>query len=436
MKSILRTGVLCLAITAGLGLALPDASYARESGSSSQFKRDRDRNKKAEKAPNPYPNAKRVEPALKMSERLNKKLVGGFDAIDEGDYEKAEKLLNEVLADKKVNKLEQANAYQGLGNVYSERDDDIAKQLEYYQKAVDLDALPNTNHFGLMIGVAQLASNEDMYDLATGYAKRFLDETGSDDSRAWQVLAISYYRQEKFDLVPEPAKKAVETAKEPSDSMYQLIVQSYYDAEKYQDAVREAEQILAKKPDLLPIVKLASQSYLEMEGGEAKAAGILQAAYDRGVLKSENDIRHLASIYSYVDMPMKAVEVVNSAVAANKLKPSLDTYKTLGDALRYADKYVEAADAYSKAEPFAQNGEILYLKALALYEGEKYPECKQAATAAATKGGFERQGENWLTLGNCELELDNLPAAKAAYTKALGFPSTKESAASWLKSVK
>lgn len=435
MKSILRMGVLCLAITAGLGLALPDTSFARDTGSSSQFKRDRD-NKKKEKAENPYPNTKRVEPPQKMSERLNKKLVGAFDAIDEEDYDKAEKLLNEVLADKKVNKLEQANAYQGLANIYADRDDDLLKQMEYFKKAVDLDALPNASHFALMLGVGQLAFNEDDYDTALTYAKRFLDESGADRDAAWQVIALTYYRQDKFAEVAAPAKRAIAAAKEPSDSMYQLIVQSYYDGEMYQDAVREAEEILAKKPDLLPVVKLASQSYLEMEGGEAKAAGILQAAYDRGVLKSENDIRHLASIYSYVDMPLKAVEVVNSAVAANKLKPSLDTYKTLGDALRYADKYVEAAEAYAKAEPYAQNGEILYLKALALYEGEKYPECKQTATAAAAKGGFERQGENWLTLGNCELELDNLAGAKAAYTKALAFPSTKDSAASWLKSVK
>lgn len=434
MKSILRTGALCLAITAGLAMVLPDPAFA-QAGSSSQFRRDKDRKEKSEKAPNPFPNAKRVEPPQKMSERLNKKLVAAFDAIDEEEYDKAEKLLNEVLADKKVNKLEQANAYQGLGMIAFDRDEDSIQQMEYFKKAVELDALGHQGHFGLMIGVAQIALNEEQYDTAITYAKRWLAESGAERDSAYQVIALAYYRQDKLAEVAEPAKKAVALAEKPSDSMYQLIVQSFYDRELWAEAAAEAEAILARKPDLLPVIKLQAQAYLEIEGGESKAAAALQGAYDRGVLSSENDIRHLASIYSYIERPMDAVTLINNAVAANKLKPSLDTYKVLGDGLRYGDKYVEAAEAYAKAEPFAKNGEILYLKALALYEGEKYPECKQAATAAAAKGGFERMGENWLTLGNCELEMDNLPAAKAAYTKALGYPNTKESAASWLKSV-
>ncbi|MBK8284132.1 MAG: hypothetical protein IPK97_04245 [Ahniella sp.] len=287
-----------------------------------------------------------------------------------------------------------------------------------------------------MLGVSQIALNEEDYDTSITYAKRWLAETGSERDTVYTVIAMAYYRQDKLAEVAEPAKKALALAEKPSDSMYQLVVQSFYDRELWADAAREADEILAKKPDLLPVIKLQSQAYLEMEGGESKAAAALQGAYDRGVLSSENDIRHLASIYSYIERPLDAVTLINNAVAANKLKPSLDTYKVLGDGLRYGDKYVEAAEAYSKAEPFAKNGEILYLKALALYEGEKYPECKQAATAAVEKGGYERLGETWLTLGNCELEMDNLPAAKAAYTKALGYPNTKESAASWLKSVR
>jgi len=435
MNKFIRIGALCLAMTAGLAISLPEPAFA-QAGSSSQFKRDKDRKSSKEKAPNPFPNAKRVEPPQKMSERLNKKLVTAFDAIDGEEYEKAEKLLNEVLADKKVNKLEQANAYQGLGMIASDRDDDPIAQMNQFKKAVEVDALANQGHFGLMLGVAQIALNEEDYETALTYAKRWLAESGAERDSAYQVIALAYYRQEKFAEVAEPAKKAVALAEKPSDSMYQLIVQSYYDRELWADAAREADLILAKKPDLLAVIKLQAQAYLEMEEGEAKAATTLQGAYDRGVLKSENDIRHLASIYSYIDRPLDAVALINNAVAANKLKPSLDTYKVLGDGLRYGDKYVEAAEAYAKAEPFAKDGEILYLKALAFYDADKYPECKQAATAAIAKAGHKQMGETWLTLGNCELGQDNLAGAKAAYTKALGYPNTKESAASWLKSVK
>ncbi|MBK8284133.1 MAG: hypothetical protein IPK97_04250 [Ahniella sp.] len=144
MKAFLRIGALCLAMSAGLAVSLPEPAFA-QAGSSSQFKRNK-KEAKAEKAPNPFPNSQRVEPPQKMSERLNKKIVNAYDAIDNEDYDKAEKLLNEVLGDKKANKLEQANALQGLGMIAFDRDEDSIKQMDYFKKAVEVDALGNQGH--------------------------------------------------------------------------------------------------------------------------------------------------------------------------------------------------------------------------------------------------------------------------------------------------
>ena len=66
-------------------------------------------------------------------------------------------------------------------------------------------------------------------------------------------------------------------------------------------------------------------------------------------------------------------------------------------------------------------------------EAAKLTEARAAVQESLKKTPFKSEGQAWILLGNCELELGNKPAAVAAYQKATGFEATRASAESWLK---
>ena len=405
----------------------------------------RDAKKKTE---NPFPNATRQEPAAKdRSTSKADKINAAYDANDAGDVDKAEQLLNEILA-KKPNKYEQALAYQGLAQVAYERDD-VDKMLEYNQKALDLDILDNVSHFNLIYQNAQINLQEERYDTALAAVDQWFRLTG--DARkadAWALKGNALYRLDRFPEAAEAMKKAIELAEKPSDSYYQILIASYYDAERYDEAAKVAEDILAKDPTNKATTQLASSIYLELDQND-KAIALLENAYQKGVLSDGKDLKQLYQLYNYVEKPDQAARVINEGLAKGLLEPSVDVHKGLADAyaLQAESKAAEsaeqkallqkAADAYGEAAKLdTQNGELDMQRGHLLSELEKWADARSALTSALAKPKLERRGEALILLGQAEDALDNRQAAAAAFEKAKAFPSTRKMAEDWLRSIK
>lgn len=404
----------------------------------------RDSKKKAE---NPYPNATREEPAAKdRSTSKADKINAAYDASDEGDVDKAEKLLNEILA-KKPNKYEQALAYQGLAQVAYERDD-IDQMLAYNEKAIALDILDNASHFNLIYQIAQINLQEERYDAALDAVERWFKLSGATGKAdAWALKGNALYRLERFPEAAEAMKKAISLAEKPSDSYYQILIASYYDAEKYPEAAKVAEEILAKDPTNKATTQLLSSIYLELEQND-KAIALLENAYQKGVLTDDKDLKQLYQLYNYVEKPDQAARVINEGLSSGKLKPSVDVHKGLADAyaLQADSKPAEsaeqkalirkAADAYGEAaklEP--KSGDLDMQRGHLLSDLEQWADARAALTAALAKPELDRRGEALILLGQAEDALGNKSAAVAAFQKAKAFPSTKKMAEDWLKSI-
>jgi hypothetical protein len=125
--------------------------------------RNAEKNKTKQATENPYPNATRNEPEAKASSKLGKKIDKAVKALYDEKYDEAEQNFNDVLADAKANDYEKAMAYQGLANIANDRDDDVARVLEYTKKSLDLNALPNVTHFGALLQYANLSMSEEKY---------------------------------------------------------------------------------------------------------------------------------------------------------------------------------------------------------------------------------------------------------------------------------
>ena len=434
MAVALLSAAALVAVPFSTALAQSESGGVDKRASNTRAARNAEKNKsKQQVAENPYPNATRAEPEVKVSSKLGRKIDKAVKALYDEKYDEAEQVFGEVLADAKANNYEKATAYQGLANIASERDDDVAKVLEYTRKSLDLDALPNASHFGALLQYANSSMNEEKYEDAVTTIDQWLKLTGSETDTAYIIKGQSLYRMEKLDEAAAALRKAIALAPQPKEAWYQLLMACYYEQEKFPEAVAEGEAALKALPDNKAITRLLGNVYIQAEQQD-KAVALLSAAYAKGMMNSESEFLQLFQLFNFGDRPLEAIRIIEDGFAKGTLPRSLEHLRALGDSNRLADKPLDAAKAFGEAAQLAGDGEMKFLQAYTLYEGDKNVEALAAVKEALKKTPFKSEGQAWILLGNCELGLGNKAGAVAAYKKATGFEATRASAESWLKS--
>lgn len=423
-----------------LTLVVSDYAHAQDAFSgrtgNRKAKRDAERAKKnqgkEEELVNPYPNSSRADVNSKWSAKLSKFAQKGIDAYNEQNYPVAQQQFGEVIANDKASAFEKAYSYQILGAVAYESEEDSVKAMDYNSKAIELDALPNEAHFGLIELNAQLALQEDQFDQAIQWADRFLKETASEKDLMYAVKGQAYYQQEKFAQAAENLKKALEVSEKPRDNWTPLLLLSYADAGMNTEAIAFGEKALIKDPRNKTMITQMSNLYIDTEQ-QGKALALMDRAYADGVLASESELRQLAQLYAFAEQPARGAEIVQEGIDKGILKEGLATFSLLGDIYAQGDDAAKALAAYAKAEPFAKDGDMAFQQAYWLYNLDRFEEARAKAKEALSRVPFKHEGDCWLTLGNAEIALDNKAGAIAAFKKATQFPNTKASAESWLK---
>lgn len=389
----------------------------------------------AQKKKNPFPNATRKEPRTQMSETAASKFNAAQQDMDDNDYDKAKEALQTVLDNKRVSPYEKAIALTYLANIAWE-EDDMARALELNQQAIALDAMPNEAQFNAIYQVAQMNLMDEKYDASLAAIDQWFALTGAETADAWALKGNALYRLDRFADAAKAIERANQLATEPNDSWNNMLLASYIEGENYEAAVAAAQGILAKNPKDKDITLQLASIYNQMDQND-KALAVLEGAYKGGMLTEAKDLKQLYQMYNYLEEPAKAAEVITAGLASGVLAPGLDTYRGLGDAYSLSENWDAAIDAYGKAAPFAQDGEMDFQRGhLLIQEKDQYAEGKKAIQAALAKGGLKREGEAWILMGNAEYESGNEAAAIAAYQKAATFPKTKAMAESWLKNVK
>jgi hypothetical protein len=189
------------------------------------------RGRKEEKE-NPFPNATRKEPATKdlqlSDNKISKTIQKAFDDLNAGEFEKAQKALEPLLSNKKLNKYGEALVYQGLSQVAYENDD-VAQSIQYNEKAVALNSLPNDAHFSAIYQLAQLNLMEENYDATLKWMDEWVKLAGKETAEALSIKANALYRLERFEDAAATMKRAIAASDKPQDSWKQIYVASLYE---------------------------------------------------------------------------------------------------------------------------------------------------------------------------------------------------------------
>lgn len=387
MKTLRILRIIAVALALGALLAAPAFADAAQRGK-----------RQTEKPAPLFPDATREEPDALVSKRFAKKIDAMIDLAGEDNQDEAIAAAQAIVDAPKANAYERALALQAIGYAWLDKDDYV-KGIEYLQKALDANGLPNDQHYQIMFQVAQMQMAEEQYPEALLSIDRMLGETKSSKPDYLATKGNILYRMERFPEAVAVLKQAIATSDKPQQSWSQLLMASYFDMEQPGEAAKIAEELLLKNPDDPTLLLNTASIYLQADQMD-KAAALLSGAKNRGLLVREQDYQQLYRVYASMDgKENETIAVINEGLEKGILKPNAEVYTALAQSYYYTDRPSEAIEAYKKGAPLAADGEVALNLARVLLSEGRAAEARQAAQQALAKGLKDPKDANNIIAG-------------------------------------
>jgi tetratricopeptide (TPR) repeat protein len=385
-----------------------------------------------------YPNATRAEPKLDLtSEKDQKNLNEGLDAINAGNKEKATQLLQGIV-DGSKSKYAQALALQGLANM-KYNDGDLKGAISLLQRSLALNVMPNDTYFQLEYELAQFQVADQQYQPALETLAKWRAEGKKETAASYGLEGAADYQLGKYPEAIAAINKANSLTDKPEASWNQILMASYSETGQNDKAASLAQQQLTTNPDDPNALNNAA-AILTQAHKYPEAIQVMEKGRASGAFKSEANYVTLAKLYLVSGQESsdpapnatKAAQVLQDGIAKGVVKPSADNYVLLGQSNELASNTSAALDAYNKALPMAKDGEAALNAGRLLLSENKYSQAKAMIQQGLDKG-VKKKGVAYMLLAESERGLKNKPAAITAMKQAAQQPETAEKAKAWLQ---
>jgi hypothetical protein len=386
-----------------------------------------------------YPNATRTEPKLDLtSEKDQKALNEGLDAVAAGDNAKAQQLLQPIADGGSKSKYAQALALQGLASIKF-NGGDHKNAIDLLQRSLALGVMPNDTYFQLMYMLAQFQLADEQYQASLDTITKWRAEGKKETAESYALEGNAYYRLAKYPEAIAAINKAKTLTDKPEASWNQILMASYSESGQNDKAAALAQDQLSANPDD-PNALNNSAAVLMQAHKYPEAIQLLEKGRAGGMFKTEANYVSLAKLYLVTgqesDDPVpnatKASQVLEDGMSKGVVKPSADTYVLLGQSAELSNNTSKAVDYYNKAAPLATDGEPALRAGRLLLSENKYSQAKGLIQQSLDKG-VKQKGAAYMLLAESERGLKNKPAAIAAMKKAAQQPDTAAKANAWLK---
>jgi tetratricopeptide (TPR) repeat protein len=385
----------------------------------------------AAKVEQKFPNATRQDTTPATSQRFARQFQRMVDFSEKDRFAEMRALADEVIEDGRAKPADRAVAAQNAAFAASQLDD-YDDAIAYMERALAEDALSNNNHYELMRQAAQMLIAEDQYERGLALLDRFMEETRESPPDMLAFKGNALFRMERFEEAITVLQQAIATADEPQTSWRQLLMASYFELERPMEAAKVAEELAAASPDDKRVLSNLAAIYAQADQYD-RATEVLERMRAKGMFAEERDYRQLYAMYLNMEgRENEAIGVINEGIERGVLGSDADVYVALGQAYYFTDRFDEALDAYRKAAPLAKDGEPALNLARLLSNEDRPAEAKKAAQDALARG-IRRPGDAWMIIGRAEHGLDNRAGMIAAYREAAKHPETKAQAEDWLR---
>jgi tetratricopeptide (TPR) repeat protein len=382
----------------------------------------------------PGAELQRSEPGGLMSERAFRRFESVSGLYGDGRYAEAGDAAESYLRTD-LNDYERAMGEQMLGYALVALDRPT-EAVPRFERAIELDALPNSAHFGTMRALAQLYASLERWQQSIAMMGLYLSyrpEASVDDRvlMAQNHVQLGDYR-EALSWVRGAIERAGDEARE---SWLQLELAIHFELEDYRAALRVLSSLVSRWPDRLRYWETMAGAHQEL-GQDREALAALMAAYNGGLIKTEAKLLNLVRMNLYVELPYQGGRILSQAMEDGRAETNPANLELLLQAWTAAREFERAAQVIDRLAPLTGDGDLYIRKARLKMEQNDWQGSLGAARQALELGNVGRPGDAWLMIGIALMELAELRESRQAFQRAQEFdPDTRRQAREWQRFV-
>lgn len=356
------------------------------------------------------------------------KLSAAQELMGAENFTEARKILEKMLG-KRLNDHERALTLQSLGFVQASQEQWDAA-TESFEKCLAQEALPPGAQSSTRYNVAQIYLLRERYADSAKTLETWFTEVENPGSAAYYLLATAYALDGQYDRALPPAEKAVALADDPKEQWLQILLNLYFEKQDFKKLARTLERLASRYPKKVYWMQL-SAVYAEL-GKDEKSLAVLQVAYENDLLTEDVELRRLAQLYLFHEIPYRAARVLERALEEEKIESDAESLELLANSWIQAREYERAIPPLERAAALAGDGDLYVRLGQIHLERRAWGKAEEALTQALSHKELDDRGRVWLLLGVSRYSAKRVTSAEEAFANAGKFDSTRDSATTWL----
>jgi tetratricopeptide (TPR) repeat protein len=373
---------------------------------------------------------KREAPTIDVS--TGKRLNEAIEALNAQKYEEAKAALSKMNLEK-LSPYEKSRVYQIYASIAGAQNDfdGVRKNM---QLAISSGGLNEEEQQEARYQIAQMFIAQERWQDGINALNEWFATAVNPNSTAYYLLAVAYYQLKQVDKALVPAQKAVDLAESPRDSWIQLLLALRIDKEQYAEAVPLLKRLVVSDPGKKNYWIQLSGVNRQLERYDDSLA-VLELANVAGLLTTDSELRQLADLEAFVEIPYRAATLMERAIAKGQIKPDERVYERLGYSWIQARNYEKAIAPLSKAGELHDTGDTFVRLAEVQIQRQNWAGATDALQKALAKGRLKDTGNTQLLMGIAFYSNKQPKEAKTWFQRALAHEKVRKQAETWIKHI-
>lgn len=309
--------------------------------------------------------------------------------------------------------------------------------LNYFNKALALDAMKATQAVSLATNVAQLYLAEGQVDEAIDVLQQRIEaaeveKPGSTIAMAYISLGSAYQLKQNFKNAIISLQQGIARTDKPRENWLQMLMAAHYQLKQYAEAAAVLDQLIVIN-ESKEEYWLQQASLYQMMNQPKEALRVLQLANVRNILVKEDGLIILVQLLIMEGVPERAGRILLDLLEQSKIEITEDNWKLLASAWLQSRERKQAIEAFTQAAELSLTPDLFYRSAQLQFDESDFTGAIHSFTRSRELGiDGKKVGLSLLMQGNAYFELEDYVKAKVFFSKALKEPGSTNAAKAWL----
>jgi tetratricopeptide (TPR) repeat protein len=359
-----------------------------------------------------------------------KALNTAIEALNMEKYAEAQAAIG-TLNLEKLSPYERSKVEQILFNI-SYAQEKYEEARGHLQKSIDAGGLNEQEISQARYQFAQLYMTEEKWKEGAAALEEWFKTAAMPNSAAYYLLAVAYYQLEDYGRSLPNAQKAIELSDKPQESWLQLLLALYLQKEQFKDAIPLLVRLVETAPDKKTYWLQLSAVYGQVEDYK-NALAIMQLAYGAGLVTEDSEVRRLADLLLFNDVPYRGGMVLQEAIEKKTVNVDDKLYEKLASCWIAAGELDKAIDPLQKGGEISSSGDLFVRLGEVHIQRQDWAAAKSAIERGINKGELKDTGSAQLLMGVVLFNEKNLDGARTWFERAQKSPRHKSMAENYLK---